>query len=601
MVLKIPQFLFDEILLLINNSSTASHLFKICYVNKNNENVFCLVDKEKSSIICQHSFNGHKTKLLEGSFSSTAEEIERMSLPDILAMVDFREEKISFDPSSFQYYENIYMDQYIFCSANIGEITLTKSDYGNFVEYSIKLNLCNMDAVSKYIFKMLIREELINSDIDEYSIMRLIKNDASYCDVFQHQLNEIFEILHDLTKKSGLYNVKVLGGSSFIMQSNIENLKEEINRYFNNYAITEDVVNFEKPDIISVESNLLRRLLEKLLQDIEYTYRYKIINHPELVSRGERFRFYDINNEYIVGQKVFCGPLNNEWSFYLYDRKHNIWYLFLKEHSTSSEIQCVPRMVRALIPYNVQKKAGCNLHAASLVLENKWSILVIGDKQQGKTTNMFMALSFLNNVDFQSNDQVFLLDESRLKTYGSHIPVGIRIGTILMNKEIFQKVTDPAFTNNLRSIKNGYGYQYSSAIKNYIKDDSHDNFTISFTPGELVALVGKRIVPQAELLALVQPIYDKHAKDFQVEKMTIEAKRKLIINNQQAFYNGVEPFWNKVFNYYTKEHYSELCVSDSLLAKIDLIPGYIIKTNQNNIESAWKYFYNEYLSKLNGE
>ena len=596
MKIALTQTIFERIKGYIKKKADISEFNVFCYDNIDSI-VFISINIKTYEAFCHLSSLTNDLLCFKGVLTVSIETIENITLSHLISLIEIKKKGsdiLNYD--DYRFFGRIEVERYLYSSNNIGRIILQQTLIGQFNELTCDLEL-SMDCAFQDTLLLFLKENLLFPSLKKQDLLHLLRNDCSYYSLCQSSLIDIFNEIKKEGNDCKYYKIYGIGSTFFSIKSNIDGFEEVIEKYFDNYAFIELVSGIKDIDIFFIKNDMIRFKLWCLLQNMEYVNRFKIINHPIIITRGEDHIFFDVDNKYIIGSTTYYGPIDNESVYYIYDRNCDLWYQFISENNEKM-VQAAPRMIRMLTPYYVEKKEGFNFHAASVVWKDEKSVLIMGDKYQGKTTNMFCALSTLDEMNYQSNDYVSVITTDKgVITYGSPIPIGIRIGTILLNSSFKQKIMNYQFMKDLRSMKNGYGYQClfleengNNQINNYFGE-----FAISFTPREFVTLINKEIKECAVLFALIQPVFDNSISSFQIIEMDNEMKFEMLMRNQHNYYNAIEPFWNKVLNYYENINRAEMSNKLEVISKN--VPGYIIKSNKDNIISAWAYFEKEYLNK----
>lgn len=155
------------------------------------------------------------------------------------------------------------------------------------------------------------------------------------------------------------------------------------------------------------------------------------------------------------------------------------------------------RTLRNLARYRSESSTHYPLHAAAASLYGR-AILLTGDKYAGKTT-LLVALLTHTRAHFISNDRVSL-EQGTLRVTGWPYSPGVRPGTVQTNRSLrtyFQETQhDP------------YPFNGEQSHRRFLQEPPSSRETIRFSPQVFCRIFEKRIVPDAELHLILNPVYD---------------------------------------------------------------------------------------------
>lgn len=231
----------------------------------------------------------------------------------------------------------------------------------------------------------------------------------------------------------------------------------------------------------------------------------------------ENNRLFDTNVYMIDNHKV--KVVNNQ--------------LFIgRKELNSDEILFTKRLLIDLINRFFECKGGIFLHSSSVVFEGN-TILFIGDKGAGKTTNMLYLLNNFN-LAYSSNERTgLILKDDKIISYGNPARINIRANTLKSSESLKDKLWDSIDKT-----------KYQQYITTNLSRDCSERLVISFK--ELANRLGIKIVPNSKLKIIFNLIY-KPDIEFDYEEVRYEEIKSSIDN---SIIDGVFPqreILNKIF------------------------------------------------------
>lgn len=580
MNIRITKEAFNHLITVSSEALSVIEYICYYYVNEKKEIIVFCCSGKSNSVMCQYA--------LKEEYGAKRLSTQCQGDIPVDAVLLSTKQDITIEGTTLHFEAMAITTEYHNDASNI---VLRKSMLENYNDYSLIIDEVSLESPIKGVLQLLTEDTFWVSNLTDYSLLQLLNNRATFRQVDCNRIDKIIKGLEQAQLACSNYQVISVDGGKYMVSSNVDDIYSILSEYFNCYANVIVSDHWDSADIVAYQNDALRSLVHKLINDIEYIYRQKFINHPKLLVQGDGYCFFEIEDELIVGKKDFINPDQKEITIYVKNKRTNTWYVLLQEAQGKRGVLAAPRIIRALIPHGIEKRGGLNLHASAVAWKKRYSIIIAGEKHQGKTTNMITALTKFDDMDYQSNDSVMILGEKNLIAYGSHIPIGIRIGSVVMNTKLQNVINDSQFIASLRSKRNGYSYQFSASANISRHNETADNFTISFSPSELAEILGKSIIPATEPIAIVQPVYEKELNGFEVQVLSTAEKRRLIESNFHKYYNGVEQFWNSLLDCDSPNLMAKPG-RDEVITKLIHLPGYVIKSNSNSISEAWDYLRN---------
>lgn len=196
------------------------------------------------------------------------------------------------------------------------------------------------------------------------------------------------------------------------------------------------------------------------------------------------------------------------------------------------EILFTKRLLIDLINRFFERKGGIFLHSSSVVFEGN-TILFIGDKGAGKTTNMLYLLNNYN-LAYSSNERTgLILDSGKIISYGNPARINIRANTLKSNESLKNKLWDCIDKS-----------KYQQYVTTNLSRDCSERLVVSFN--ELANRLGIKTIPSSKLKIIFNLIYRPNIV-FDFEEVRYEEIKTSIEN---SIIDGVFPqreILNKIF------------------------------------------------------
>lgn len=264
--------------------------------------------------------------------------------------------------------------------------------------------------------------------------------------------------------------------------------------------------------------------------------------------------YFDFSNkDCFTSEVIICdSPILNKKCAYeskrfnsfelFYDRKlKHVWVASLNKNYCLE----IMRLVRELFIYHINKNSIIFLHAAC-VAKNNNGIIILGEKEAGKTTTCIALLS--QGYDLVSNDKLLVeKTDNEIICHGLPISVGIRANT----KDLFKE------TQNLTLDIEDNRY--------YIK------------PQELVKRFNVSISNICNAKLIILPKYNPNQAKINSKKLNFEEKKKIIINQILETVYEKQKILDTIDYYQPKNDVSlfnripmyEICVNESINISLD--------------------------------
>ena len=259
----------------------------------------------------------------------------------------------------------------------------------------------------------------------------------------------------------------------------------------------------------------------------EFLGRYAIIDETNNV-----FEDYDLFITFLNKEDKVFDNNSIQIDDHLFKRENKRLFVGISNYEYD-EILFIKRVLIDLINRFFESKKGIFLHSSAIV-SNDNSIIFIGDKGSGKTTNM---LYMLNNYKFaySSNERTGLkLDNDVIISYGNPSRINIRANTLKFNESL---------RNNIGRCIDINKYNFLSNCD--LPRDCSERLVVSFN--ELSASLGIDIVPISKLKVLLNLIYTPNIT-FDFEEISYSKIRTDIMKseingvyNQRALLNDIFP------------------------------------------------------------
>jgi len=293
----------------------------------------------------------------------------------------------------------------------------------------------------------------------------------------------------------------------------------------------------------------------------------RVIKKPNIVSEGNGYIFFNIG-KYIMGKQKYYNCADSDLIYYIVDKESNDIFIL----DMNSPIKQALRASHSLLAFSNIKSGGINLHASALTYKGN-GVLLLGQKEAGKTTNMLFGLKSSEHTKFLSNDVVHLyLDNNKVYALGSGKKVTIRPNTISLFDELEFEL--PCGFNEHDSV----GLNKSSKV---IKVRTIDDV------GRIFNREIQKIAP-VTLFICIQ--YCKDSKDADIRILSDKEVTSLLSQNLHSYYNGQERFWNDIF---------DSCSNDNI-SKFLNVHAYKVTVNSYNTYQKWGEIFKE-LDKLENE
>ena len=229
----------------------------------------------------------------------------------------------------------------------------------------------------------------------------------------------------------------------FTIQSNtIENLNKQIN-HINNFYIPYlyEKKNTNKVKISYIEDKNLYLDILKLCKGKEYKVYQSFDNqiHREYEIDNKKYFIID-NNEYI------CIKYNDENYKIITDGRYK-------------GIRWPFRIVREILVRKNEDNNGLFMHGTGLTI-NEEGILILGNSRAGKTTLATKLLSTEEEINFLSNDRVFIYHDKESSMEYFPIPIVYAIGTVRNNPKLDN------YFRETKILETRMGKNYETALNN---------------------------------------------------------------------------------------------------------------------------------------
>ncbi len=194
-----------------------------------------------------------------------------------------------------------------------------------------------------------------------------------------------------------------------------------------------------------------------------------------------------------------------------------------RKKSDNNEILFMKRLLIDLINRFFEKKGGIFLHSSSIVYKEN-SVLFIGEKGAGKTTNMLYMLNN-NEFSYSSNERTgLILKKGEIITYGNPARINIRANTLKLNTLLRNKLM-----NSLDKSK------YKEYVHANLPRDCSERLVIGFD--ELANKLDVKVIPSAKAKMIFNLIYNPNVK-FAFEEVNFDCIKPYI---EKSIIDGVFP------------------------------------------------------------
>lgn len=245
-------------------------------------------------------------------------------------------------------------------------------------------------------------------------------------------------------------------------------------------------------------------------------------NYAKFEQKSKDNNQFDLTIKITNNTNLFLGKDNyfivdNHMAIY----KDNIIYVL--SNNKKEDILFIKRLLSDLINRYIEKKGGIFLHSSSIVDDSK-SIIFIGDKGSGKTTNMLYILEQYQ-LGYSANERTgIILKDDIIRTYGNPARINIRANTLNKNEKLIEKLWC--------CIEKEDYEKYKSML---LSRDCSERLIVSFR--DLEERLGVKIIPFANIYAICNLIYDSNI-DFYMEKVNYDTIKESLEN---SIINGVYP------------------------------------------------------------
>jgi len=300
------------------------------------------------------------------------------------------------------------------------------------------------------------------------------------------------------------------------------------------YKISNQFINFIFVDNKGININGLKKYLGNYINVEEYKEN-NLPNDTLIIIINDKNKLIYNSNLGIIDDHIFALK-NNELCIYVDDNPKEI--IFIK------------RLLCDLSNRLFEQKKGIFLHGAS-VIDNDHSIVLIGNKGTGKTTNMLNLLEKYN-LGYSSNERTGIINfDGKLMSYGNLARINIRPKTLGDNESLKFKLMD--------CIDKEKYLEYS---KLDLPMDCSERLVVTFD--DISKKLDVPIVPTSNLYSICNLIYNPNI-NFEMEKIDyINIKKYLMdasidgVFSQRQILNDILPInkinyddlFNNSVNYY---------------------------------------------------
>ena len=221
-------------------------------------------------------------------------------------------------------------------------------------------------------------------------------------------------------------------------------------------------------------------------------------------------------NYFIIDDHVMCFD-------------NNVLYVYL-DNQINDEMLFVKRLLTDLSNRFFEMKGGIFLHASSIV-DGQNTIMFIGDKGSGKTTNMLYILDS-ERVAYSSNERTGVMldaDSGQLITYGNPARINIRAASLRQCESLREKLDDCIDQQ-----------QYLRYREMNLANNCSERLVVDFN--DISSKLQRDIVPCALLDSICNLIYSPSI-DFMVEEIDYMMFRSSLAN---SIIDGVFPKRDKL-------------------------------------------------------
>lgn len=244
--------------------------------------------------------------------------------------------------------------------------------------------------------------------------------------------------------------------------------------------------------------------------------------------------------------------------------KDEKFYIILGQNNLNDNILFLKRILSDLVNRFIEIKGGMFFHSSSIVALEK-SVIFIGDKGTGKTTNMLYILKN-GEFDYCSNERTGLIKiDDSIITYGSPARINIRVNTLEQNEKLRKLLWDKININDYKKYKNLS-----------LSRECSERVVVSFE--DICNSLNISSVPFSNLGAICNLIFDPII-DFKIEKITYDEIKPYLLSSK---INGVFEQREELNDIFECENNS----LDNILRNINNVTYYNIRQNNSKDNSA---------------
>lgn len=366
----------------------------------------------------------------------------------------------------------------------------------------------------------------------------------------------IYKILHNCKKTINIEtNIQCVGGVCFEVKSKEEIPYELIDEYL--LRDETSTINKRFSIVVCSDSGFFRHI-QAQFNTIQHLFQLRMVNKAAIVSEGNGHVFFSTREkDYIIGYQKYYNYADSPLTYYVLDGPTKSIYIF----AVKSWERQVLRTAQALIAYSNILCGGFNLHASAVVVNNK-AILLLGDKEAGKTTNMLFGIQSNPKMKIMSNDIVHLhFMQGTTFAIGSCRKATIRPKTVLLFPELICCIGDKYSSVGNPSSNN---MQLVTSITHLAK--VFNTTTQFFAPVKLFVVIeySNNDIPVSI------------DWDYQIDWPSF------INRHVQRYYDAKQKFWNDIFPCKLSDNYKYLKNIKVLRAVV----------NEKNIKKTWNLLLN---------
>lgn len=196
-------------------------------------------------------------------------------------------------------------------------------------------------------------------------------------------------------------------------------LKTDDSRTFENqikhikeFYIPNDIDSAYNIDIECIESNVLFLDTLKMLKELKPNVKYQTFENQ-------------VHNEYTIGDMKYYLLDAEE---YICIKKSSFQYQIITDGSEKT-IKWTFRVIREILLRVNEENYALTMHGTALAINDK-GVLIIGNKGSGKTSLAIKLLDTFEDIDFLSNDRIFMYDNITPTMEYFPIPIVLAMGTV---------------------------------------------------------------------------------------------------------------------------------------------------------------------------